>query len=93
MSHRQIISTTASVFGFAFASSILMDYLFFKREMDESDMEKGGIHLCRYEPAGVIFMAIVRGLIAGSIAFAYLHTTNTSVSKGDILDFKFRMGI
>ncbi len=91
MANKSIISRTAMIFGIVFSLSILIDYLWLKKEPTEEDKAKGGIHRCRYDPPGVIFSAIVHALIIGSLAFAYFHMTDGEISKGDILSFKMRM--
>ncbi len=47
--------------------------------------------MCRFDPPGVIFMAILYGILASMITIGYIEMTDPSVTRGDVQEFKMRL--
>ena len=95
MRHQQVIYNATCAFAIGFSISILLDYLYLKPKHtdNEKNLEKGGLHMCRFDPPGVIFMAILYGILASMITIGYIEMTDPSVTRGDVQEFKMRLGM
>lgn len=95
MRHERVIYNATCAFAIAFSLSILIDYLYLKpRHIDtKKDVSKGGLHECRFDPAGVIFVAILYGIGASVLTIGYIEMSDPSITRTDIYEFKQRMGI